>query len=453
MRMGQPGKRTEGSGGLKRNMVNHWILMIQIGLNSLVGYLFLKVLAVKFGIMPEKDGFDIAYSVPFIILSVSGFMFLHGIITSQFAKMLANSPSKIEPVFATTLNSMLLLGAFCVAVFIAFSRQIIDILAPGLSPLVQEQTRQLMILMIPLVFPLGIGTFFSAILVAYGVPISAELCQLVSRLGVVVEAWLLGRDFNLVEIAWSLLLYSIVGLLLEWMVLGRVTGLKYRFYVGWKDPDVMDIYKQGLGFLVVAFLAQLSMSYMRRLATIQGVGIVAGLTYALSLMAPLSLFLGKPLGLIVGPQYIRFFEKGEIRAAGRILIFSVIAATAIGVGFTFAVSYAATPLIRWLYGGGAFDGASVDITAALLKPIMWALAPAVILWIVFLPALNDEKVHAAAVIYCIGYVMHIILSFILVQFWGKDGLVWAYVLSITLQATLAVGLVINRHVKLGKGSR
>jgi peptidoglycan biosynthesis protein MviN/MurJ (putative lipid II flippase) len=84
-----------------RLSVRHGLLTAQIAANALIGYLFLKVLATRFGASAEKDIFDIAYAIPFVILNVGGFAFAHGVMIAHFAKLSATRPEKVAPVFAT----------------------------------------------------------------------------------------------------------------------------------------------------------------------------------------------------------------------------------------------------------------------------------------------------------------------------------------------------------------
>src|SRR5580698_6048587 len=92
----------------KQLAIRHAKLTAQIVANAFIGYLFLKLLAVRFGASAEQDIFDIAYSIPFIILNVGGFSFAHAVVTSHFARLRTTRPHKLEPLFATTLTSVVI---------------------------------------------------------------------------------------------------------------------------------------------------------------------------------------------------------------------------------------------------------------------------------------------------------------------------------------------------------
>ena len=168
---------------LSRGNRNHALYISQIAANSLVGYLFARMLAYQFGTSAQKDGFDIAYSVPFIVLNLSGLAYIHSVVMTQFARMLATKSPDINSVFSVVLTWMMTVAIVLLIVAALFSESLTALLAPGLSPAVQAETRQLLLLMLPLALTLGIGTFIGAILTAHEVPITGEFCQIISRGG------------------------------------------------------------------------------------------------------------------------------------------------------------------------------------------------------------------------------------------------------------------------------
>src|SRR5581483_3517262 len=392
-------------------------LTIQIGLNSLVGYLFLKVLALKFGTSAQKDGFDIAYSVPFIVMSVSGFTFLHSIITTQFSKMLANESRHIDSVFSTVLTCMLCLGGGFVLLCMLLSRPLTGLLAPGLSPQMQQETQRLIVAMCPLVFTLGISTYLSAVLIAYAVPVTMEFCQLITRLGVIVGVLILRQHYTLMQVAVGLVAFSALVMAYQWNLMRRTTGIRYRPTLHWSQPEFIGIAQQGMGFLVAAVFSQVSMSYMRRLATLDGPGTTAALTYAFSLSAPLSMLLGKPLALSAGPEYIRSYEVGDMVTARaiflRCLAFCLVAS---------AIAVTATSLFRVL---------------------IWSLPPSIILWVTLMPLLSADRSHTAAGTYVAGYCTQLVMSYLLFPVSSRFGPAWAYVLAISLQAAIGIAYVVR----------
>lgn len=435
---------------MNRARLNLCMFTAQVGFNSIVGYLFYRLLAVKLGVSAEKDVFDIAYSVPYIIMSISGFSFLHSIVTTHFSKMLANGFSEMDATFSTVLNLMLLVSIGVLAVCIVMSKQITEFLAPGMSSVEKEKLRQLILWMCPLVLTLGISTFLSSILVAYEIPLAMEFPQLVSRLGVIIWMLFKGADFTLSQIATGLLICSIVGMLFEWLIVVKWTPLRYSFVFIWKNREVQGMIQQGGGLLVAAVLAQMSMSYMRRLASFDVPGTIATMTYALSLVSPLSLLIGKPLSLVFGPQFIRFYEREDWLSARTVLIRSLGLCLLSSVLAVIILNSFALKVIYLLYGGGNFDHAAAESTREILILFNLSIPATVLLWVSLLPLLNGRNTQSAAMIYTSGYVTHLVLSYLLFHQAGKFGLAWAYTISVIFQASIGILFVyrdLNDHRK------
>ncbi len=436
--------------GRRKLAVSHALVSAQIALNAAVGYFFLKVLAARFGASAEKDIFDIAYNVPFIILNVGGFAFAHAVVTTYFSKVLATRPHKAEQLFATTATCAVIgslsLGVLCVL----FLDPLCEAIAPGIEPALHAELQHLVLLFLPIVVTLSLCTLFSAVCTAYEVPISNELGPLIIRVIVLVGLAFGVVGSSLPKIAMALTVSSFVGFVLQWIIVGKATGLRIRFSLDLGDRDFREMARQALGFFFVACMAQASMTYMRRLATLDGVGTNAATTYALSLLGPIGILVGKPLSVITGPQFARTFSQGA-SARGRHLLDRTIMVCLI-VGFVGAIlaNYLAMPLVRLLYGGGQFDDQAARTTAELLGGLAWSLPGSIVLWVIVIPLVTVSRSHGAATIYFSGYLLQLVFMMLTFPVLGRSSLVWGYTIASSSQAVLAL-VVVYRALRVSVG--
>lgn len=423
------------------NRLNHAVFLVQIVLNALMGYAFAKVLALRFGTTASKDGFDIAYSVPFIVLNISGFLFIHAIVTTEFTRLLAVNPRAVSSVFSATLNCMLLFSLILASCCAWGANPLTAVLGPGLSPEIRSDTARLIRWLLPLVPILGISTYFSAVLTAYSVPISTELCQLIARGGAIAYLLSLGWGFNLTDVAFGLLIASVVGLATEWAILRRVTGLRLRMQLLSKEPEFIAIMRQGLMFLLVAIVAQISWAYMRRLATLDGIGTTAALTYAMALISPLSLVLGKPLALTIGPHFATQVALGSKQSARRSLVSAMLLCGALSSILAATVSIFATPFVTLLFGGGQFDSQAIVKTASLSRIVVWGVPAVILNMVLLMPLLASSRSHAPALLLGLSYCVHVVVTAILFPLCGANGLAYAYVCYVVFQCVTGVALL------------
>lgn len=426
---------------VRNKIYNQIILTIQIGSNSIVGYIFLKILAAEFGTSAETDSFLIAYSVPFLILSISGLSLIQSIAAVNFTRMRSLNYKNIDNVFSAVTILIFLSGTFFIIIFCIFSKEIVLMLAPGLNAGAAAGTRLMILLLMPLVFTLGLSTYFSAVLNAYSIPVSMEFCQLVSRGGVIAWAFSKGSTLTLHEIAILLVFFSFTGAIAEWIILKKTTGLKFKFYFNIKEPEFHNLINQGLGFILVSLFAQLAMIVMRRLGTIDGEGTTSVIIYALSLVGPFSIIFGKPISLTFGLESVKSILKNDFSKAKNIFFRSLIMGFIISLILILIISFFNYDIISLLYGGGKFNENSILETSKILSILKWSIPSSIMLWAVISPLLSSGAKHSAAFIYITGYVLHIILSYALFYAFSKTGLAIAYTLSVSIQMLLGLAYV------------
>ncbi|HTQ40697.1 MAG TPA: lipid II flippase MurJ [Pirellulales bacterium] len=434
----------------KRLALKHILHTAQIVGNALIGYLFLKVLANRFGTSAEKDIFDVAYSIPFLILNVGGLGFAHAVISSYFAKTSVTRPHRCGPLFATTVTGVFLVSGLMALSCALFAEPISTLMAPGAAPSLQAELCELTLLLLPIVFSFSLCTLFSAVSIAHGVPLSSELGPLIARV-VVLSGLILGLVANsLRQIALGLAVSSVLGLAVQWVLLHRTTNFRVRVSLDFRDRDFRQMMGQAMGFFVAACVAQVSMTYMRRMAMMDNAGTNAALTYALSLLVPLGLFVGKPLAMVTGPHFARTFAQGDTRKARAIFDRAVLGCLTIGLLAALAGNMMAEPVIRLFYGGGRFDDRAVHATAELLGCLTWSLPGSIVLWAVLMPMISVSRTHRPSMIYIGGYLLQLAFMVLFYPVWGRFALAWGYTLASTTQALLA-WFVVYRTIEMPMG--
>jgi hypothetical protein len=195
--VGKKGSRPFRSAGFRRALRDQLFLATQMGVNFVLAYLFVRVLAVSFGTTGAKDSFDIAFSVPYMIMDVCGFVFLQSVIMTQFAKHLGPASSELNRLFGTCLNAMSIFALVLVVPVALFTDSFVEALGAGLSPANKILTADLIRITLPLVFTIGVSTYFSAVLLAQDIPFAIESCQVISRQGANLWAWAMDFKYNL----------------------------------------------------------------------------------------------------------------------------------------------------------------------------------------------------------------------------------------------------------------
>lgn len=420
--------------------VRFLLLAGQVGANSLTGYLFSRLLAHHVGVSAVKDAFDLAYGVPFIIMAVSGFSFIHGVVTATFATMQGRPQGERNLVFSTTINMVLLVSAGLTATAFTTTGALTGLMAPGFAPETKELAVHLIRVMLVLVAVLGIGTFLSAVLIAEGRPLAMDFCQITSRLGCIAWMLTLPQDFDPVRVAWALVAFALLGLVVELAVVACTTSLRYRPIIDLSHPKLRRMIQQAAGMLVAALFAQAASLYMRRLASLDEPGTLAAMTYALSLVSPLATLIGQPLAATVGLRFSTAAAQGS-NALPRLFVQTLAVCVPVGVIIALGLSAFSQPLIRLLFGGGAFSVEATARTALMMDVFVWSLLPQLIVWLLLMPLLSNKRAQLGSLVYCAGYAAQIVSTPLLFDAFGTVGLAWGYNLCVITQAVIGLVLV------------
>jgi putative peptidoglycan lipid II flippase len=422
------------------------VFALQVALNSLLGLAFARALAHRFGATAEKDAFDISYAIPFLILKLCGFALIHGLATTRFTRLRTTAgPERASVVFSSVLTSMLLACAVLTVGCLAGVVPLARLLAPGLSATAQEQLAHMMLLMLPLTFALGIGTFLSGILIAYEVPLSSEFPQIASRVGSLGWLWLASGTTDLATIAGTLVVGAVAAVVCQAWVLTAQTPIRYRVMIDRGNAEFREITRQIPGLLVSALVAQIAYFNMQRLASCDGPGSVALINYSLGIVAPLSLLIGKPVCLAFGPRCAALIAEQRPAEAIRQTLQLTAVVFLVTIPLSWSISMHADRLIGILYGGGAFDEATVSRAAGLCRTAAWAIPAAVMYWITLIPILSIRRSEYSGFVLSGGNVVQIALSLLLFPQFQLTGLVWAYVIAMFAQAAASLGLACLLH--------
>ena len=351
-------------------------------LSKLGGLVRQLALAAAFGIGPAYDAYNYAYVVPgFLLILLGG---INGPFHSAMVSVLAKRDRQQARRLLETVNTMVGTVLLLVTVGLVLGADlVIDITAPGLALAGKETIRQLAVLQVRLMAPLAllaglVGLGFGALNAAdaFWLPSLSPLLSSVAVLaGLGWLWWQLGADIGTPEQALLggivLGLSTTVGGLLQWLAqlpaMGRL-GLGWpRLRWHWRDAGVWEVLRVmgpatlSSGMLYIAVFTDL---FFASLLPRQGVA--AGLTYA-------NLLVQTPLGIVSSmvlvpllPALSRLVRAGDGDGFRSQLRWGLMVSIAAMLPMGALLMVLAEPLIRTIYGHGAFDSGAAELVGALL---------------------------------------------------------------------------------------
>ncbi|MXZ83284.1 MAG: murein biosynthesis integral membrane protein MurJ [Synechococcus sp. SB0666_bin_14] len=351
-------------------------------LSKLGGLVRQLALAAAFGIGPAYDAYNYAYVVPgFLLILLGGINGpFHSAMVSVLAKRDRQQARQLLETINTMVGTVLLLATVALVLGAGL---VVDVTAPGLALAGKETIRQLAVVQVRLMAPLAllaglVGLGFGALNAAdaFWLP---SLSPLLSSGAVLAGLgwlwWKLGADMGAPDQALLggivLGLSTTVGGLLQWLAqlpaLGRL-GLGWpRLRWRWRDEGVWEVLRVmgpatlSSGMLYIAVFTDL---FFASLLPRQGVA--AGLTYA-------NLLVQTPLGIVSSmvlvpllPALSRLVRASDGDGFRRQLRWGLMVSIAAMLPVGALLMVLAEPLIRTVYGHGAFDNQAAALVGALL---------------------------------------------------------------------------------------
>jgi putative peptidoglycan lipid II flippase len=420
------------------------IFAMQVAANSLFGYLFTRCLAYQYGVSAFKDVFDIAYAIPFLILRLCGFTLIHGATVTTFTLLRQkNSDRQISSAYSSLLIILASTTISIATAALIFADPILSLLAPGVSPAGRAEMCSLLFFMSPLTLSFCVGTFLSGILIAYDVPLSSELPQILSRLTALTALFSFPDTVSVTALAVLLNIGAVIAVILQLRALRRLTPIRFHAELNLRNSVIPSILSQLPTVFVMMFCAQVAFLTMQRLASLNGPGSIATVSYALGIASPLALLLGKPLALVYGPRLTSSCIPERRPGFTRLLKKIILLVGGLSLPFCLVFTFSAPTCIGLLYGGGAFDAAAVTRTGNVSTITVWGTPAAAVAMIVHPVLLTAVKTPAYSLGMSSGYIAHTCLSFVLFPSHGLEGLAWAYLAGVCLQAVVSVLLIHN----------
>lgn len=417
-----------------------WWLVVQVGSNALIGLLFQRMLALRFGLSAEKSAFDIAFSIPFTVVSLSGLAMAHTVIVGFFTRFESRPVCERDAALSAMVNMAAIFIALVTLLGCLFAAPLAYVLAPGLKDDDIEVLRQLIVILLPLSVPLGLGMLLSAASFASGIPMSQELIVLAARFVVMIAvlAWP-PLTASVTSIALWLVVAATLFSLVQLFVLRRFAGFRWTPMLSLVIADRRWLIGRFLGFVGVALAAQAAALYYRSMATYVSPGFVAAIGFAVSLVEPIGTAFGR-VAVYVNARASRLVGSASSGRSGQVIA-EVLLAGSVGLLATLVISAVAPSLIAVLYGGGRLGAPEVASIAEIASVYAWTLPGVAITWVVLSHSIAQSQ-YKAPTIYITGYLAQI---FFLAMFdAGESGgrLVTGYLLPVWWQAVILLIVVL-----------
>lgn len=420
-----------------------WLAVLST-ISKFLGFFREIVLSYFYGASEVSDAYLISITIPAVI-----FAFVGAALSTSYIPLFtsAEKESGTEGAlrFSNNVVNFLLIFACIVAIAgLTFTKEIVKVFASGFS----GQTLSLAVFFtrvsIGAVFFTGLTYIFKSFLEVRSDFIPPACIGFPYNL-IVISSIVLGASINDIFLPLGFVLAAASQLLLL-LPFAYKRGYRYYLTLDKSDPYIRKMVFLALPVILGVSVSQINVLVDRTLASRIVEGGISALNYASRLNGFNQGIFVMSVATVMFPAISKMASTGNVVGLKGTLAKAINLVSIIVIPLTVGAMVFAVPVIKFLFGRGAFDLKAVDLTSTALFYYavgMTAVAYREILSRVFY-AMHDTK--TPMVNGAIAVVVNIILNIILSRFLGIGGLA----LATSISAILAVGLMfISLRKKIG----
>lgn len=420
------------------------IVMLSLGLAMVTGFLRQTTLAATLGASRATDIFLVAYALPeFVYVALP--VILSPVIIPLFMQVNRTHGEATAWYSARRLGIRLLLGTLAITGFAAWSAPVILAwLSPGFDPAERTQALAVFYPMLPGLFLMAASTLVGTLLQVYRRFARPALTTAIYNLTFIAGLLALPFADPLSRAGLAVTLGALAAFLFQLPLLlsvrRQVSGTVSANKVELKPAFLM------LGWMAVGYgIHHLILFVDRAMATGLGAGSVATLNFGYHLALAVGQVTGLAVSTVLFPALTEYIDASDLLAARRTLSRAMVLVLALALPAGLGVIVLRQPVVQVLLEYGAFtaeDTQAVGLSLAIyiLAVIVDALCQP--LWrLVY--ALKNGKIVLA--VNGAQTLIRLIANFILIGYFGYNGLAISAVIGLVVQLLILIGLA-RRHL-------
>ncbi len=343
------------------------VVMAAFAIAKIISLAQTIIIARVFGVGREWDTFVTANSLPELIFTlISGGALAHAFIPIFSSYLARDDKSGAWKLTSHVINTVFAVTAV-VSIFVFFTAPwwVATIVAPGFDAAAQQQTADLMRILLISTLIFSVSGISMGILQSHNHFLLPAIAPIMFDLGILFGAGFLIKPFGVRGIAYG----AVIGAALHFAV--QIPGLihyraRWSAEMGWKDPMLWKVLRLMLPRVIGLGLFSLNFLLMNNIASRLGEGSVSALSWGWRLMQIPETLIGTAMGTVIFPTLAALSEVGDESgkrdAMSGALRFILIATIPAAVGLILI----GQPIIS-LLEGGAFDASASSLVYSTLR--------------------------------------------------------------------------------------
>ena len=379
-----------------------------------------RLLAGRFGAGEELDIYFTAFRMPDLVY---GILILGGVATvflPVFSEYFRKDEKEGWKLANSVLNSFLLLMVVICGVLAVFTPAVIKLVAPGFSASQQAATVELTRIMFlsPIFF--GLSSVFSGILHYFNRFFAYSLAPVFYNLGIIFGIVFFVPFFGLKGLAFGVVLGALLHCLIQLPVI-KNSGFKYSFFLNFRHPGILKIFKLMLPRTVGTAAYHLNLIVLTAIASTLAAGSIAIFNFSNNLQyLPVGLF-GVSFAIAAFPVLSRSWADKDKRLFLDNFSSSFSQLVFLVVPVSFLIFLLRAQIVRLVLGTGEFGWQDTRLTAASLGLFCLGIFAASLVPLLARTFYSFQNTKTPMAIGVATVVLNIILSFLFINLLMEPG--------------------------------
>lgn len=419
-------------------------LMIITLLSKFLGFARELVLAYFYGASAVSDAYLISITIPTVVFAFIG----AGIATSYiplYTEITAQKGIGEADRFSNNLiNFLIIFCTFVILLGLIFTEPVVKLFASGFK----GDTLRLAVYFTRISI---LGIYFMAL--AY---VCTGYLQIKNNFIIptligfpynffIIASFFLSAEGRYIFLPWGLVL-AIASQFFLMLPFVFKNGYRYRLLIDRKDPYLRKVIYLALPVILGSSISQINTLVDRTLASGIAVGGISALNYANRLNGFVQGIFVLTVATVIYPAISRMAADNNIEGLKKSIAQAVNAVNLMLIPVTIGAMLFAEPIVRLLFGRGAFDARAVEMTAYALFFYALGMTGFGLREILARAFYSMQDTRTPMVNAAVGFTMNIILNLILSRYLGIGGLA----LATSISAIFTTGLLmLNLRKKIG----
>lgn len=404
------------------------VIIVLVGIFAkIAAFLSEAILAAYLGTTYQSDAYYMVSSIKDVIYPMLGVGIWKVFLPVYKEKITQSHIREADELTNKAITLFTLISLAAVGLIIIFADYVVSIVAPGF----EGETRTLCIRLVRLSAPMYVliiaSAVYASMLQCHNKFLGSQIREVASHIPIILGAVLFYRAYGIEAMAIALVAGGAIRLIIELPFVDW--GYKYKPDFRFKAKEFALMLKRLPSALISEGVTQLNTLIDKAMASTLPEGTVSGLNYGHKLMNVLSGFLSSAITTALYPQMIELIALDKKADLGKLVVKILNIFCILMLPITLACVLFRTELVSAVFQRGSFGETSVSITSGV-----FALYSVGILFIACNAVINnmfygfgDTKTPMYISIANLG--INVVLNFVLIHFWGVNGLALATSLS------------------------